>query len=114
MILALLACVAEYTVDLEPRTATPVPVVLSPRIEMPAGVVVIAGAEVRKNDEVLDDLGDLVFSTDDPDILEIAPVTTDDGELEWALVAVSPGSTTLRATVDGHSAEPIDAEIEGQ
>ena len=104
---------AEYSVSFEQRSERPVPVAVgSGDVEMPAGIVVTAQAHPFRDDGEMSHDTVLSFAVDDPDVLIVAPVV-DDPELAdgWALIAVAPGSTTIRPTVAGHEAVPLEVVI---
>lgn len=106
------ASCAEYSVTFEQRSETPLPVVLSSEVEIPAGIVVTAQAHPFRDDGELPSDTEITFSIDDPEVFDLVPVV-DDPELgdAWALIAVASGTTTIWPTVGGHEATPIDVVI---
>ena len=103
---------AEYSVSFEQRSETPVPVASCGSVEMPAGIVVTAQAHPFRDDGEMSPTPCWRLRSTTRSVLIVAPVV-DDPELAdgWALIAVAPGTTTIRPTVAGHEAVPLEVVI---
>ncbi|MBX2798164.1 MAG: hypothetical protein KTR31_10855 [Myxococcales bacterium] len=101
LILACLCLVGcdRYDVRLERTSFAPVPASVSgPSLELPSGILTTVVAHVTKNGEPDDEVF-LSSWTDDYEVLDVVPVSSQVPN-ELALLAVSPGSTTLYVELD--------------
>ncbi len=111
MAVILSGCDPEYdSVDFRVISDPPVDVIVkSDSIELTSGVVVMVKAKL------LDDDGDEFASGDDVQFVSqnISVFTMRNGveEREFALIAVSPGQTTLEVQVDGKVKDRLDVVV---